>query len=215
MATQKKDAKEPDEFLEALRRGYQYFLDNVKLISIIAGGILAGIVIILFVLYQVRESRIREAAALDNAVSSYHEGNLDAALTSLKVFAKKEDVSAARAELYSGNILYDQGKFEDSLKHFEKALSIAQTKEIEVLQDMAREGIAYVELAMGHMDKAEEAFQGLGEQFKDLSLLELARIYSAQGKNKKAVSMLDDLINNYSASPWVPAAKKLKERISQ
>lgn len=215
MAAKKKDLQEPDEFLESLQRAYHYVLENVKFVSIIAGGILAGILIILLVLYQVRMSRIREAAALDTAVSAFHEGRLDDALKALDDFSGKGDLAEARAEMYSGNIFYGQAKYDEALKRYRTALEIARSKKIEVVQDLALQGIAYTELALGHPDKAEAAFLDLRDPFKDLSLLERGRMYADQGKMKKAKKILEDLIDNYPDSPWVAAAEELKGQLAQ
>ncbi|NOY52391.1 MAG: tetratricopeptide repeat protein [Deltaproteobacteria bacterium] len=213
MAKHKTNTQEPDEFLEALKRGYMYVRENIKFVSMIAGGILAAVLIILFVLYQVKSARIQEATALDNAVSAFHQGRLKDALEFLKAFSGKEDLAAARAEMYRGNIFYDQAKYKEALQHYQAALKIARSKKIEVVQDLAHQGIADTELALGHPDQAEAAFHKVGERFRDFALLELGRIYAAQGKIRKAVKALDDLINNYSDSPWVPAAKELKGQL--
>ncbi len=215
MATKNKELQEPDEFLESLQRAQRYILENIKFVSMIAGGILAGVLIILLVLYQIKTNRIREAAALDTAVSAFHEGRLDDALKALDGFSGKGDLAAARAEMYSGNIFYDQGKYDEALKHYQAALKIARGKKIEVVQDLALQGIAYTELALGHSDKAEAAFGDLGDAFKDFSLLERGRIYADQGEVEKAKKTLDDLIRNYADSPWVAAAEELKGQLVQ
>ena len=163
MAKQKVEAQEPDEFLEALRSGYKYVLENIKFVSMIAGGILAGILIILLVLCQIRMGRVREAAALDTAVSAFHEGHLDDALKALGDFSGKGDLASARGEMYNGNIFYDQSKYDESLQHYQAALKIAQKRKIEVVQDLALQGIAYAELALGHPDKAASAFREAGD----------------------------------------------------
>ncbi len=214
MAKHKMDAQEPDEFLEALKRGYKYVQDNIKFVSIVAGGILAAVLIILFVLYQVRSARIREAAALDNAVAAFQQGRPEDALKFLNALSGKEDLAAARAEMYRGNIAYEQAKYEEALQHYQSALKIAQSKKIEVVQDLAFKGIADAELALGHSDKAEAALHKMGDRFQDFALLKLARIYADQGKTKKAIKTLDDLINNDSDSPWMAAAKELKEQLA-
>ncbi len=215
MAKKKVDANEPDEFLEALRSGYKYVLENIKFVSMIAGGILAGFLIILLVLYQIKSSRIREAAALDTAVAAFHEGRMDDALKALDGLSGKGDLAEARAEMYSGNIFYDQSKYEEAVKHYQTALKIARDKKIEVVQDLALQGIAYAELALGDFDKAEAAFKDVGDQFRDLTQLELARIYADQGKVEKAKKSLDDLFTNYADSPWVAEAKQLKGQLAK
>ncbi len=87
----KKDAEllETDEFLASLQRGYQYVLDNIRFIGMIAGGILAGLLIILLVLYQAKASRDKQAMALSEAVAAYQEGRHDDALAALQPFIGK------------------------------------------------------------------------------------------------------------------------------
>jgi predicted negative regulator of RcsB-dependent stress response len=215
MAAKQTEAQKPDEFLEALQRGFRYVIENIKFVSIIAGGILAGILIIFFVLYQMKATRLEEASLLNQAVAAYHEGNLEGSLSVLEKLAGKRGLSAVTAELYRGNIHYDQEKYDEALANFKRALELAGTTENNVLLALARQGVAYSEKSLGNLDRAAEAFSRLGGNFKDLSLLERARIYAEQGDKAKAREVLDELTNDFPQSPWVRSAEILKEQLNR
>lgn len=207
MAKDKK-LQEPDEFLVSLQRIFKYTLENIKFILMIV----AGVLIIILVLYQVRAQRDKEELLLREGVAAYHEGRVQDAVDSLKGLSGKQGVSAAISELYQGNILYEQGKYEDALKHFIKARDLSEGKQLETIRGLASQGAAYTEMALKDYGKAEDAFKGMGAHFQDLSLMELSRLYALQGDSSKAKSVLDELIDSFPESPWVPAAKTLKEQ---
>ncbi len=211
MAKDKK-LQEPDEFLVSLQRIYKYTMENIKFISLIIGGIVAGVLIIILVLYQVKTHRDRESLLMTQAIAAYHEGRIQDAMNSLKGLSGNQGVSGAISELYQGNIFYEQGKYEDALKHFKKAQDLAEGKKFETIRGLAFQGVAYTEMALKDYGKAEEAFKGMGAHFQDLSLMELSRLYVSQGNSSKAKPLLDELIDSFPESPWVPAAKALKEQ---
>ncbi len=211
MAKDKK-LQEPDEFLVSLQRIYKYTMENIKFIFMIGGGIVAGVLIILLILYQVKAHRDKESLLMDQGIAAYHEGRIEDAMKVLNGLSGKQGVSGAVSELYQGNILYGQGKYEDALKHFKKGQDLAEGKKIETIRGLASQGVAYTEMALKDYGKAEEAFKGMGAHFQDLSLLELARLYVSQGDSSKAKPLLDELIDSFPESSWVPAAKALKEQ---
>lgn len=211
MAKDKK-LQEPDEFLDTLQRTFKYTMENIKFILMIVAGIVAGVLIIILVLYQVRAQRDKEDLLLSQGITAYHEGRVQDAVDSMKGLSGKQGVSAAVSELYQGNILYEQGKYEDALKHFMKARDLSEGKQLETIRGLASQGAAYTEMALKDYGKAEEAFKGMGSHFQDLSLMELSRLYALQGDSSKAKSVLDELIDSFPESPWVPAAKTLKEQ---
>jgi tetratricopeptide (TPR) repeat protein len=212
---QQKASEEKDEFLEALQRGYRYTLENFKFISLIVGGVLAGVVIIVFVLYQIKLNKIKDAALMNRAVAAYQDGNAEEALTSLEEVSGKEGVAGVMASLYQGNILYEGAKFEEALQHFEKALELSQGSELSTLRGLALQGAAYSSIALKDFDKAEETFLRVDDPFKDLALLELGRLYTAKGEHEEASRLLDELISNFPDSPWVAKAEVLKEQVSR
>ena len=214
MTAQHKAAQQPDEFLEALQRTYRYVLENIKMVSVIVGGILGGIVIILFVFSQMKTARLQETSLLNQAVAAYHEGNLEDSLSVLQKFSGKKGLNAVSAELYQGNIYYDRGEYENALTHFDKARELSSGMEDSLVKGLALQGIAYSEKALGRLDRAAEAFAQLAGNFKDLSLLELGRIYSEQGEKEKALEVLDQLIADFPDSPWISSANLLKEELN-
>ncbi len=211
----KKDAEllETDEFLVSLQRGYKYVLENIKFVGMIAGGIFAGLLIILLVLYQARVAREKQSIAMGEAVAAYQEGRHEDALAALKPFSGKSDLNAARAELYEGNILYDQGKFEEALPHFERALKLAAEKKVDILQGLALQGVAFSERELGRPDRAAEMLTRLRAILPDLALLELARLHAAQGESEKARAALEELLREHGDSPLAGAAETLKTNL--
>ncbi len=211
----KKDAEllETDEFLAGLQRAYKYVLENIKFVGLIAGGILAGLLIILLVLYQARATRDQQSLALSNAVAAYHDGRYDDALAALKPFSEKSDVHAAQAELYEGNILFDQGEFEEALPHFERALKLGAEKKIDVLQGLALQGMAFSERELGRPERAEELLGRLRGFLPEVALMELARLHTAQGDNAKARAALEELIREHGDSPLATSAETLKNNL--
>jgi tetratricopeptide (TPR) repeat protein len=207
----KKQANEPDEFLESLQRAFKYVMDNIKVISMIAGAIVAGVLIILLVFYQIRLNKVKEAVVLNQAVLAYHVGKTDEALTAFTKISGNNNVNAAMAELYIGNILYEQGKFEEALGHFEKVSRLSAAPELSSIRGLGQQGKAYAEMALKRIDKAEQAFQGMGELYQDLSLLELGRLHLLQGDREQAIQKFEELISEFPDSPWVSTAEALKD----
>ncbi len=214
MAKQKA-SEEKDEFLEALQRGYKYVIENIKFLSLIVGGVLAGVVIIVFLLYQIKQNKIMDAALMNRAVAAYQDGNAEEALTSLKEISGKEGVTGVMASLYQGNILYEEAKFEEALQYFDEALELSQGGEFSTLRGLALQGVAYSRMALKDFDKAEETLLRMGDPFKDLSLLELGRLYAAKGEHEEASRLLDELISSFPDSPWVAKAEVLKDQVSR
>ncbi len=208
-----KEAYPEDEFLETLKTGYRYVQENIRFVSVIAGGILAGVLIILLVLYQVKRNRVQESLAMDRAVAAYHAGKTEKALPAFRKISEKKDLTSARAELYLGNLLYDQGNYKEAISHFEKARKLAGSRQNELIPGLAVQGIVYSEIASGNPDRAEQTLKSVNGLFEDLSLLLRGRICAERGETQKAVTFLNRLISNHSDSPWVASAQKLKDRL--
>jgi predicted negative regulator of RcsB-dependent stress response len=114
-----------------------------------------------------------------------------------------------RLLLYLANCYYEEGKDAEALTTLNLFLKNHASEK--GLLPMAYRQLASVQLKMGNKPEALKTLDTLyrtdGEIFKDLALIESARILEGDGKKDEATAKYKELTEKYKSSPFADEAK--------
>jgi predicted negative regulator of RcsB-dependent stress response len=114
-----------------------------------------------------------------------------------------------RVLLYMAQCYHDGGKDAEALTALNLFLKNHASDKSEL--PIAYRQLAGVQLAMGNRAEALKTFDALyntdGHIFKDLALIESARILEADGKKEEALAKYKELTEKYKTSPFMDEAK--------
>jgi len=123
----------------------------------------------------------------------------DAALAELDKLDKQFGSSSvsADAQLFRAGVLYDQGRYEEAQKAFEKVAAGGPRSNAVLV--LAREGAALCDEARGKLEEALGKYKVMapegkaGDFFRDRALYAQARLYVKKGEKKKAAELLKEI----------------------
>ena len=222
----KKKLKEPDEFISFTDHAFRFISHHYK--RIIAGGVILGVLMAAFFLFQKWEEK-KEGEAYQpfgNALelyqmldSPYREGS-PADYKSLiekfdEVITKFPSTSSGKLSvLYKGNLHLKLGEFDEATKAYETFLQKAGKEKFYRL--LAMEGLGYAHEGKKEYEKAVEAYErmlAMGEGLQVANAyLSKGRCLEKLGKNKEALESYKTFLN---LAPKAMMANLVSERISQ
>jgi len=222
----KKKLKEPDEFISFTDHAFRFISHHYK--RIIAGGVILGVLMAAFFLFQKWEEK-KEGEAYQpfgNALelyqmldSPYREGS-PADYKSLiekfdEVITKFPSTSSGKLSvLYKGNLHLKLGEFDEATKAYETFLQKAGKEKFYRL--LAMEGLGYAHEGKKEYEKAVEAYErmlAMGEGLQVANAyLSKGRCFEKLGKNKEALESYKTFLN---LAPKAMMANLVSERISQ
>lgn len=129
-----------------------------------------------------------------------------------QAYSKKK---SSRTLFYIANACYELEKYDDALSNLNELIK-RFSREKDILP-LAYHKIAMINLKKGNMDEALKTLDILYKSdssiYKDLALVESARILEKQGKKDVAKSKYKELSEKFSESPFITEAKaKLEEK---
>jgi len=222
----KKKLKEPDEFISFTDHAFRFISHHYK--RIIAGGVILGVLMAAFFLFQKWEEK-KEGEAYQpfgNALelyqmldSPYREGS-PADYKSLiekfdEVITKFPSTSSGKLSvLYKGNLHLKLREFDEATKAYETFLQKAGKEKFYRL--LAMEGLGYAHEGKKEYEKAVEAYErmlAMGEGLQVANAyLSKGRCFEKLGKNKEALESYKTFLN---LAPKAMMANLVSERISQ
>jgi len=222
----KKKLKEPDEFISFTDHALRFMSRHYR--RIITGGVILGVLLAVFFLFQKWEEK-KEAEAYQlfatalevhqTLDSPYREGS-PADYKSLiekfdEVNTKFPRTSSGKLSfLYKGNLLLKLGEFDEAIKAYETFLKKAGKEKLYRL--FAMEGLGYAHEGKKEYEKAVEAYERMLEMGEGLRVanahLGKGRCYEKLGKKKEALESYKAFLN---VTPKAMMANVVSGRISQ
>lgn len=208
----------PDMDVKDILDGSREFVQNKRsvLLPVLIVVIIASIVISGVFIY--RADINKKAAALEyEAYSVYYNLNQkqplqkeEPYLLALEKFKKAYETKKSPFSLfYMASCHYNTGKYDEALKTL-KTLN-EQFPDDERFVPLSYYKMAVVNLKKGDMETALKLLETLYNYktgyFKDLALIESARILDAIGKREEADKKYEELAKNFAASPFAEEAK--------
>lgn len=131
-------------------------------------------------------------------------------LPAIEKFKKAyETKKSAFSLFYIANCYYNTGKYDEAIKAL-KELN-AQFPDDERYVPLSYYKMAVANLKKGEREAALKLLDTLYNyktgSFKDLSIIEAARIFDAMGKTEEAMKKYEELAKNFAASPFAEEAK--------
>jgi tetratricopeptide (TPR) repeat protein len=223
--TIKKKLKEPDEFISFTDHAFRFISRHYR--RIITGGVILGVVLAAFFLFQKWEER-KEAEAYQSfgaalevyqrLDSPYREGS-PADFKGLiekfdGVITKFPRTSSGKLSLlYKGNLHLKLGEFDEAMKAYETFLQKIGKERLYRL--LAMEGLGYAHEGKKEYEKAIEAYGGMLEMGEGLQVanahLSRGRCYEKLGKKKEALESYKTFLN---VAPKAMMANLVSGRIS-
>jgi tetratricopeptide (TPR) repeat protein len=213
--------QEPDEFLSLGARVLQYIEANRRRVFILAGALVAAIVLV-SLYYSYQEYRRTEGHNL--FVSAHNEyrratdpdkelerEKLSEVLGKLNRLAEDYGgfVSGEQGLLYSGHVLYKLGDYEKALERYS---AMTGTSLVENgLGDLVAYHLAMTNLMLKRHAKAKEQFERLandtGSPYRREAAAAVAGIYEEMGKNKEAIQAYRQYLKVFPRAPDAPFVK--------
>jgi tetratricopeptide (TPR) repeat protein len=221
----KKKLKEPDEFISFTDHAFRFISRHYR--RIITGGVILGVVLAAFFLFQKWEEK-KEAEAYQSfgaalevyqrLDSPYREGS-PADFKGLiekfdGVITKFSRTSSGKLSLlYKGNLHLKLGEFDEAMKAYETFLQKIGKERLYRL--LAMEGLGYAHEGKKEYEKAIEAYGGMLEMGEGLQVanahLSRGRCYEKLGKKKEALESYKTFLN---VAPKAMMANLVSGRIS-
>jgi tetratricopeptide (TPR) repeat protein len=221
----KKKLKEPDEFISFTDHAFRFISRHYR--RIITGGVILGVVLAAFFLFQKWEEK-KEAEAYQSfgaalevyqrLDSPYREGS-PADFKGLiekfdGVITKFPRTSSGKLSLlYKGNLHLKLGEFDEAMKAYETFLQKIGKERLYRL--LAMEGLGYAHEGKKEYEKAIEAYGGMLEMGEGLQVanahLSRGRCYEKLGKKKEALESYKTFLN---VAPKAMMANLVSGRIS-
>ena len=215
--SRKKLLQEPDEFLSLSQQVWVWVHENRDKTGMIAGGIAVAVLLAVGVKAYVDRSSGQRSNAVAAAVARYTQapgGALPAELRQeLATLADRYAGSpeGAVARFFQAGALATAGETEKARQLYTTlAAPGSQQGDLSLL---ARQALAYLDLAAGSVDAALTAFQDLlkvqgGAVARAQIMLEIAAIHEKQGRAAEARRVYQDILAGHPDGSWVAAAKE-------
>lgn len=214
--SRKKLLQEPDEFLSLSQRVWMWVHENRRMAGMIAGGVAAAVLLAVGVNAFIERSRGQRSTAVAAAVSRYAQAPGGAIPADLR-----QELSAL-ADRYAGSPEGEVARFfqagalaaageTEQARQIYTALSGAGSQQAD-LALLAKQALAYLDLAGGAVDAALPAFQQLlkeqgGAVARAQIMLEIAAIHEKQGRAAEARRVYQDLLAEHPDGSWAATAK--------
>jgi len=212
----KKLLQEPDEFLSGSQKIWLWVHENRDKAGMIAGGLAAAILLAVGVKAYVDRSSGQRSNSVAAAVARYTKAADGAIPADLR-----QDLSIL-ADRYAGSPEGDVARYFQagalaSAGENEKARQIYTTLAAPGARQgdlalLARQALAYIDLAGGSVDAALTAFQDLlkaqgGAVARAQIMLEIAAIHEKQGRAAEARRIYQAVLAEHPDGSWVSTAK--------
>jgi len=223
--SRKKLLQEPDEFLSLSQRVWLWVHENQKMSGMIAGGIVAVVLLAVGVKGYVDRSHGQRSTAVAAAVARYNQapgGAIPADLRQeLGALADRYAGSpeGAVARFFQAGALAAAGET-DKARQIYTALAAAPGEQQADLALLARQSLAYLDLAGGAVDAALTKFQELlkvsgGAVARAQIMMEIAAIHEKQGRAAEARRVYQDILAEHPDGSWAAPAKDRLRQLAE
>jgi len=214
--SRKKLLQEPDEFLSGSQQVWLWVHENRDKAAMIAGGIVAVILLGVGVKAYVERSSGQRSNAVAAAVARYTKAPGGAIPADLRQeFATLADrytgsPEGAVARFFQAGALASSGETEKARQIYATLVTPgAQQGDLALL---ARQALAYLDLAGGSVDAALTSFQDLlkvqgGAVARAQIMLEIAAIHEKQGRTAEARRVYQEILAAHPDGAWGVTAK--------
>jgi len=215
--SRKKLLQEPDEFLSRSQQIWLWVHENRQKTGMIAGCVAAAVLLAVGVKAYIERSHGQRATAVAAAVARYTQAPAGAIPSELRQeLATLADRYAgspegAVARFFQAGALAASGESEKARQIYAAlAAPGAQQGDLSLL---ARQSLAYLDLAGGSVDAALTAFQELlkaqgGAVARAQIMLEIAAIHEKKGRAAEARRVYQELLAEHPDGSWATTAKE-------
>ena len=214
--SRKKLLQEPDEFFSLSQQVWLWVHENRQTAAMITGGVIAAVLVAVGVRGYIDRSHGQRSTEVAAAVARYTQapgGTVPADLRQeLSTLADRYAGSpeGAVARYFQAGVLAAAGETDKARQVYTTlAASGAQNGDLALL---AKQALAYLDLAGGALDSARSAFQDLlkiqgGVVARAQIMLEIAAIHEKQGHAAEARRVYQDLLAEHPDGSWAATAK--------
>jgi tetratricopeptide (TPR) repeat protein len=199
-----------DQLVSTYFKVTDYLANNVRLLLSIAGGVVAVVLIVVFIIFSRKESAAKASAQLGAIMQLYDSGSFQAAidgipargLIGLKQIAEEHGSTEPGeiAKYYLGNAYFYLKDYDNALKYFEDYGGNNY-----LIRASVQAGIASVYEAKKQYAEAGKYFEraaalAFGNALPPEYLLNAARDYALAGEKEKALELYKKIKQNFANS---------------
>lgn len=206
-----KDIKE-DKLQDYLTKIFSLYYRERQKFLMIAGGVLAALVILIFFLASKPKESPEASVRFTEALGIYSGGELGQAEERFLEITRRfpGQKLAVKAQFYLGSIYYNTQRYDEARRAFSNFYN--KNKKDPVLSPSALLGIANCYEELREYKKAGETYEAVAKRYKKSpfappALLAAARCYKNLGNYKKAKEIYEKVIKDYPLDPAKEDAK--------
>jgi len=215
--SRKKLLQEPDEFLTLSQQVWMWVHANRDKAALIGGGVVAVVLLAVGIKAYVEHTHEQRSTAVATAVARYAQAPGGVAPADLqREFAQLADTysgspEGAVARFFQAGAVAAAGETEKARQLYTTlASSGSRPSDLSLL---ARQSLAYLDLAGGKLDAALTAFNDLlkaqgGPVARAQIMLEIAAIHEKQGRAADARRVYQELLAEHPDGSWTATAKE-------
>lgn len=215
--SRKKLLQEPDEFLTLSQQVWLWVHENRRKTALAGGAVAATVLLGVGIKAYVEHARGQRSTAVAAAVARYTQapgGAVPADLRQeLAALADRYSGSpeGAVARFFEAGALAGAGETDQARRVYTTIAGLGP--ELGDLALLARQALAYLDLASGSADGALQSFQELlkaqgGAVARSQIMLEIAAIHEKKGRTDDARRVYQDLLASHPDGPWAATAKE-------
>ncbi len=217
--TRKQLLKEPDEFLTFSGRAALFIREHARQFTYLGGAVAAGVILYLgittFKGYMDEKGQTTyNTAYYILAENAGPEKDANALKESAELFQKVIDKygmsKVSRLALPElAYLMMAERKYDEAIGLYLKFLD--KVPDNSPYQSLARLALAACYEASGELESAIESLSqvvdGPNDFFKEQAMLSLARVYRLDNQKDKSKKILEEFLEKYKSSPFLPIAK--------
>jgi tetratricopeptide (TPR) repeat protein len=218
--SRKRDLNQPDEFISLWSRVFDFISEYKLIFSSVLGVMIAGILVIMGMVYHTNKSEDKAFALLQQAITNYQE-KLETSTPEKAYRGVKKDFQlildkyknrdgGKLAGFMFANISYRGKDYDKAIELYNQ--SLANFNDDRFIKNLILNGLGYAYKAKKEYETAAKYFEIIASDpdytIKDEALFNLGELYDAMGDHDKSITEFKKILSDHSGSMYIDMVKE-------